>query len=115
MPNYCTIRQDLLDQGLRIRIGEGTKTIHDPYPYEYEWDGDEDFYIIINGKRFKAESIDFDFSKKYEAYYSVRVVIASSEKEAIEMVQEEIFEEEDELDLCDKVLTREELIKALTT
>jgi len=47
----------------------------------------------------------------YENYYSIRVVKATSEKEAIEKIIYEDFDESN--NICDKVLNKAELIKAL--
>lgn len=44
-------------------------------------------------------------------YYSIRVIQAESEDEALEKIYHDDFDESD--DLCDKILTKEELIKEL--
>jgi len=44
-------------------------------------------------------------------YYSIRVVCATTHEEAIDKVIEQEFEESD--DICDRVLTRSELLETL--
>jgi hypothetical protein len=46
-----------------------------------------------------------------QTYYSIRTVVATSEAEAIEAVELGYFDKENEL--CDKVLTKSELIRLL--
>jgi hypothetical protein len=59
MKKYCKIRQDLLDQNLKVPIGNsyytGSKRL-----YQYMWRKDK-FYIKFRGRWQEALSIDFDF------------------------------------------------------
>lgn len=47
-----------------------------------------------------------------QTYYSIRTVVASTENKAIKMVEDGDFSEADPI--CDKVVTKEELIRILT-
>lgn len=61
-PKFCTIRGDLVEQGLMVEIQDGIR-ISGNASYRYRWTGDDkdQFQIIYNEEWMDAESIDFDF------------------------------------------------------
>lgn len=55
----CRIRKDLLEQNLKIPVGD--KYIAEDREYSYRWLKDQ-FQIYLNGKFQDASSIDFEFN-----------------------------------------------------
>jgi hypothetical protein len=55
---FCTVRKDLVEEGLSVPVGDDTYI--ESGKYEYRWVG-EDFEILIGDKWLFADSIDFDF------------------------------------------------------
>lgn len=64
MRNKCTLREDLAKSEFLPVIGLGNKAFIFVQPgklYNYAWGKNNSFYLVINKKRYEAQSIDFDF------------------------------------------------------
>lgn len=84
----------------------------DPTPEKWK----SDLYVCDQcGRIFNIETLQViglrDSSNLNETYYSIRTVRATNLKEAVTKVQDNYFDETNEL--CDSVLTKEELIQEL--
>jgi hypothetical protein len=55
------IRADILEQELRVPVGEEYYGSADPIPYRWKDDGDDVFEVYHNGSWKEAQSIDFEF------------------------------------------------------
>lgn len=59
--NFCTVREDLIEQELAVPIGD--EFYCDTAPLLYRWrNNDADFEVFYNGKWQEAYSIDFEFN-----------------------------------------------------
>ena len=56
----ASIRKDLVEKGEKVPVGD--KYYGGKEPLEYKWEGD-DFFVKLDGKWLKAESVDWEFEK----------------------------------------------------
>lgn len=57
----CTIRGDLLDDNLRVPVGDSYYGDPNPLHYRYLHDDDDGFQVLYQGKWQVAYTVDFDF------------------------------------------------------